>query len=365
MGTVVEAVSSLLIIILAVYILSIVTDDFFIVSLDKISTLLKLPANVAGASLMAMGSSAPELAIALLALFKGGGEHSDMGIGTIVGSAVFNILVITGASALVRPAKITLEVVIRDCMAYLLSIALLLFCFVDGAITMVEAAMFLVFYAGYLILLFRWNKLMPETMTDETPVEEIAVDQEAKPNIYQRVTHFIARGFGLLMGDAAKNYLRAFAVSIFFIALLSWILVESAIVFAGSLGIPPVIVALTLLAGGTSAPDLISSVVVARQGRGDMAVANAIGSNIFDILVGLGFPWLVAMMMGVGVVNIEGVGVVIEVGTGDLWVSTMILLGTVVLLFIFLFTERLLERWEGAVLICTYVVYVIWTWFGG
>ncbi|MCI5167445.1 MAG: hypothetical protein D3903_15460 [Candidatus Electrothrix sp. GM3_4] len=81
----------LLIMLIAIYILAIMTDEYFIPSLDHISHQLNLPHNVAGASLMAMGSSAPELAIALTALFQGGGEHSDVGIGTIVGSAVFII----------------------------------------------------------------------------------------------------------------------------------------------------------------------------------------------------------------------------------------------------------------------------------
>ena len=92
---------------LSVYLLGIITDEYFIVSLDQISKKLKIPNNVAGASLMAMGSSAPELAIALLALVIASGSHSDVGIATIVGSAIFNILVITGASAIAKPAQIT------------------------------------------------------------------------------------------------------------------------------------------------------------------------------------------------------------------------------------------------------------------
>ena len=139
------------------------------------------------------------------------------------------------------------------------------------------------------------------------------------------------------------------------IAALSYLLVESAVIFADALQIPPVIVALTILAAGTSVPDAFASVVVARQGRGDMAVANAVGSNVFDILVGLGLPWVLVLIVEGGV---------IQVGTSDLFTSTLILLGTVVLLFIFLTTNHLLTRWEGALLIVAYVIYVIWVWFG-
>ena len=130
---------------------------------------------------------------------------------------------------------------------------------------------------------------------------------------------------------------------------------EYAIIFAEALNIPPVIVALTILAAGTSVPDLFASVVVARQGRGDMAVANAVGSNIFDILIGLGLPWALVLIFQGGT---------IEVGTADLSTSTFLLLGTVVLLFTFLTTGRKLSRAEGIILILAYVLYVLWVWFG-
>ena len=81
------------------------------------------------------------------------------------------------------------------------------------------------------------------------------------------------------------------------------------------------IIALTVLAAGTSVPDLISSIIVARQGRGEMAVANAVGSNIFDILVGLGLPWAIAIVV---------LGTDVHVGVDDLWTSTIVLLSTVV-----------------------------------
>jgi Ca2+/Na+ antiporter len=156
------------------------------------------------------------------------------------------------------------------------------------------------------------------------------------------------------MGNPATSYWRAFAVSIAMIAILSYFLVEYAVVFAEALHISPVIVALTLLAAGTSIPDLFASVIVAKDGRGDMAVANAVGSNVFDILIGLGLPWLLVLIFQGGV---------IEVGTGDLLTSTFLLLGTVALLFLFLATGQKLSRGEGIVLILVYVAYVVWVWF--
>ncbi|MFQ5614587.1 MAG: calcium/sodium antiporter [Anaerolineae bacterium] len=351
------AVLNLAIIALAVYLLAIVTDNFFIESLDQIARRWRLPSNVAGASLMAMGSSAPELAIALLSLFIAGGAHSDVGVGTIVGSAVFNILVITGASAIVRPARVTWQVVVRDCVIYVASIGLLLIAFQDGQISVLEALTFLGVYAVYVFILFQWELFVPQNELE--PVARVEAQFEKlrhDPHWYYRLNTLVERVIGLPMGDPRRSYIRAFLVSILFISAISWVLVESAVDFAEAVHIPPVIVALTILAGGTSVPDLISSIIVARQGRGEMAVSNAVGSNIFDILVGLSIPWLIVLFLRGGTIT---------VGTENLWAATIVLLGTVILLFIFLSTEHLLSRKEGWSLLAVYAGYVLWTWLGG
>lgn len=347
---------SISIMVLAIYLLAIITDEYFIVSLDQISTRLRIPNNVAGASLMAMGSSAPELFIALMALFIAGGAHSDVGMGTIVGSAIFNILVITGLSAIARPVEITWQVIVRDVVMYVLSVALLIAAFFDGRITLWESVLFLIFYGIYIVILFNWRIAAPDEADDAIDIVSDEIDvQRKKRGIFFRVTALVSRLIGLFMGDPERSYWRTFAVSIAFIALLSYFLVEYAVVFAEELNIPPVVVALTLLAAGTSVPDLFASIVVARQGRGDMAVANAVGSNVFDILVGLGLPWLLLLIVQGGT---------IDVGTAGLFTSTLLLLGTVILLFIFLTTGHKLSRLEGAILILTYVIYVLWVWLG-
>ena len=348
-------ISSLAIIAASVFLLAIITDEFFIVSLDQIAHRLKLPHNVAGASLMAMGSSAPELAIALLALFTASGAHSDVGIATIVGSAVFNILVITGVSAIAQPARISWRVVVRDIVMYIFGVALLLVTIFDGQITIPEALIYLATYAVYLYVLFKWESFAPGKEEDVIEIVEIEFGEEhARTGLYFRITSIISRTIGFVMGDAKKSYLRAFVVSIALIAVISYFLVESAVIFADAIHIPPVIVALTILAAGTSIPDMFASITVARQGRGEMAISNAVGSNIFDILVGLGLPWLLALLF---------LGDRITIGTEGLWTSALVLLGTVLLLFVFLTTKRRLSRWEGWILVGAYVAYVIWVLF--
>ncbi len=143
---------TLLAIAISVYFISVLTEGFFIESLDELSNRLQLPNDVAGATLMAIGSSAPELSIAMIALIIPG-DHADIGIGAIVGSALFNVLVITGAAAIVRPLKVTLPIITRDAIVYTLSIGLLLWAFWDGVITHWEAGLLLLCYALYIGML--------------------------------------------------------------------------------------------------------------------------------------------------------------------------------------------------------------------
>lgn len=348
-----EVLASLAAILVSVFILAVVTDKFFIPSLDEISRRLKLSDEVAGASLMAMGSSAPELAIALMALFTDGGAHSDVGIGTIVGSAVFNILVITGVSAVVAGGlHIHIFAVGRDIVYYLISILYLALVFFDGHVSLIEAILGLAGYIVYMGVLIVWRYIGPDE-DDEDDGEITRAPEPGQVAGWHQLESLVEAILRRVTGAPEKNFVWAFAVSIALIVALSYVLVESTIVFSAGVGIPPVIVALTLLAAGTSAPDLIASVDVAREGRGGMAVANAVGSNTFDLLVGLALPWSVALAF----LGLSG----IDVGTGDLWVSIGILVATTLILAVFLTSKRELSRREGIVLLLLYAAFVVYT----
>lgn len=353
-----EAILSFVVILISIYLLAIITEGFFVISLDSISTRLKIPNDVAGASLMAIGSSAPELCIALIALFQPASSHGDVGIGTIVGSAVFNVLIITGASAIIAgDLQVQLSGVQRDTGYYLLSVGLLVIVLVffggDGVITVFESLVFIVGYVGYLgLLIWSRNQSVEENHAETTPPPEHVEASEGRDNILTPLNKLMRNILAVIMRDPKENPYWVMFVSVVLIAVLSYVLVENTVVVADALGLPSVIVALTLLAAGTSAPDLIASIEVARDGRGDMAVSNAVGSNIFDILVGLGVPWFIAIV---------ALGEEIHVGTDSLLTSVFLLIGTVLVLFYFLTTERKLTRREGWVLVFIYVVYVIYT----
>ena len=346
------AVVDLIIIGFAIYLLTLVANHFFMTSLDGIAARLKLSPSVAGATLMAAGSSAPELAIAMVALFTQGGAHSDIGIGTIVGSAVFNILVITGVCAVIHTAHITLSAIIRDTGFYLAGIGVMLYVFIDGEITPLEPLLLVGTYGIYLIAVFRFPGDSFEAY-DHGPEEIPLIETRRKIVVLWRMANRAARRVvGMATGDPRRHDIRAFLVSIAIIIGLSKLLVDHAVSLSQTIGLPPVVIGLTVLAAGTSAPDLIASMIAVRRGHGDMAVANAIGSNTFDILLGLGLPWLVALCF-------TGRGV-IPVGTSNLLESVLILIGTVLVLFGFLAKNRQLGKKAGITLLLIYAGYVAW-----
>jgi K+-dependent Na+/Ca+ exchanger-like protein len=317
-----------------------IVDLFFIASLDKISTDLRLSSDAAGATLMAVGSSAPELFVALFSVLKPG-EHQAIGIGSIVGSAIFNLLAIVGAAALVRKTKLTWQPAARDFFFYTLSVLLLILFIWDGNFTMNEAIILLGVYVVYVVAVIYWKKVLPynDLEYDEPKAK---INKKGIIGVFDRL---ISRIF-----PDEKHYYQVFLLSVLLIAGLSWALVELAVFVSAAMNIPESIIALTVLAVGTSVPDLFSSLIVARQGRGDMAVSNAIGSNIFDILVGLGLPLGIFILLYGGTVE----------SGGDITRSAVILFGSVVLLLLLLiFSKWKLGKLSGGILIGIYILYII------
>lgn len=337
----------LFVLLISFYLLAVICEDFFVKSLDMISNKLKLSSDVAGATLMAVGSSAPELFTSLFAVLKPG-DHADIGAGTIVGSAIFNILVIIGASAAFKRAKLTWQPVIRDTLFYVITIVLLLVSFWDGKIILSEAVLFVVMYSVYIFVVTQWKKWLP--YKDVDPID--LIESETNKNKLARTSKEL---LSYLIPDPTKKphlYILTFVFSIIGLAALSYLLVEAAIGIGDILHINPTIIALTVLAAGTSIPDLLSSIIVAKQGRGDMAVSNAVGSNIFDILVCLGLPWLIILVTKGGS---------IAVGTDNLLSSVFLLFATVVaILFILIVRKWTIGKRAGLLLIGIYILYVVY-----
>lgn len=330
------------------YLIAKISDIYFLVSLDTIAKRINLSSEAAGATLMAIGSSAPEFAITLISLLKPG-NHSAIGIGTIVGSALFNILFIIGAAVLVKTAHVTWKPALRDIVFYAGTILLLFISFRDGEIIFPEALAFIMLYIGYIFSVIHWKKWFKYT-TETFEILEEKVDKLTQKSILSSLTKIIERLLTFIF-PSTRHYFLIFGFSLLWIGVLSWVLVESTVNIAVTVGIPEVLISLTVLAAGTSIPDTISSIIVAKQGRMDMAISNAIGSNIFNILFALGVPWSLILLFHDAPIKLD---------TGSLYSSTALLLGSLLFVTIlFLWRKWQLGKTSGIALISLYVISIL------
>jgi Ca2+/Na+ antiporter len=226
----------------------------------------------------------------------------------------------------------------------------LIFTFYDHKIELYEAFIFVGMYGLYIYAVINWRKIFPYEDIDE--VTGVDYDEGIEPagnweKVFKPIDFVVDKLF-----PPIKYYYSVFFISILFIAGLSWVLVESAIVISEVLEIPKVIIALTVLAVGTSVPDMISSVIVAKQGRGGMALSNAVGSNIFDILIGLGLPWAIIIIVRNSTVSVV---------TDDLFVSVILLFASVlVILVILVINNWTIGKKAGIFLVSLYLVFLMY-----
>lgn len=341
-----------IILLLSFYFLAKVCDDYFVESLDEIAHKLKLSSDAAGATLMAIGSSAPELFVAIIAVLKPG-NHEQIGMGTIVGSAMFNLIVITGAVGLIKQVTINWHIILRDLLFYIVGVLFLYSAFTDGNISLFEAIFFPVLYILYVILVVKWEKIVP-FVAETKIIQATPKETKRRRNNFLLLLNKIFSPLDIVLNKLfffKKNVFFVFTVSILLIGFFSWVLVESAIGISKIMDIPEAFIALTVLAIGTSIPDLLSSLIVAKQNRGGMAVTNAVASNIFDILIGLGIPFILLIFME---------GRTVPINTAELIQSTGLLIVSIVGLLVLI----VLNKWNigkkmGITLILSYVAFLI------
>jgi len=318
------------------YFLYFFTEHYFIPSLDEIGKKLKISSDISGATFMAIGSSAPELGVMIVSLLKPG-NHEAIGIGTIVGSSLFNLFVITGVVMVIKnKVKLIWQPLIRDLLFYAISLILLVWFFSDGYITLKETIILVTVYGIYILAMNKWKKIFPYKI-----IEEVSEEYPDDNAIERLLKYFIPK---------MNNLIIVFSSSIVVIGLLSWWLVNLAIKISSSIGIPEVIIALTVIAIGTSVPDLVSSTIVAKRGRSGMAINNAIGSNVFDILIGLGLPFMLLHFFTKAkvVVNLGGLNIAF-------W---FLMSSIVIVLSLFLLGKWKTKRIFGYLLIILYIVYI-------
>lgn len=434
--------------------LAVVTDDYFVSALERICERLNLSEDVAGATFMAAGSSTPEFFASLLGVFV---TKDEVGVGTIVGSAVFNVLVIIGLSAALAGSVLKLDwrPLMRDTFFYVVSIVLLL-TFVlgpsKGVIDWWEGLILMLTYLVYVLFMAFGNKpymkwagsikfggkkpkeepvdvetgissssggadattisdhwaisntpnsssekprygdLNPRTRLRALQFAVIAANRLASSSsdnsdgdvasseeetarrflgvelpesvfgwVFFPITFFWRLVFSITIVDCSNEnranlWWLTFLLSIAWISGISYIMVEAARISGCLLNIRATALGLTVIAAGTSVPDALASISVARDGAGDMAVSNAIGSNVFDILLGLGFPWFLGDLILTNDIKIptEPIAAVV--------VPILILFAIIIALVLIL----ILLNWElkpllGYILFLMYGAFVVYT----
>ena len=271
---------------------------------------MNIPEIVIGLTIVAAGTSAPELFVSLVSALKG---TPDMAVGNVVGSNTMNAMLIVGCAAMVAPMTISRSTVRKDIPFSVAASVLLILLGFDAFLGRIDGIILLVGFAFFMY--YTLSQAKAEKPTTETT-------KQSNPWLS---TFYVVLGLALLV--VGSN-----------------LFVDSASRVAYALGISEGVVGLTVVAGGTSLPELATSVVAARKGQSAIAIGNVIGSNVFNILLILGTTAVISPLA------IEGITVV------DL--SVMLL--SVVLVWLFSRTRYTVERWEGALLVAGYLVYLAW-----
>ncbi|MDX1973778.1 MAG: calcium/sodium antiporter [Candidatus Sumerlaeia bacterium] len=298
--------------------------EFLVRGSSKLAGRLGIPPLIIGLTIVAYGTSSPEMAVSVKAALVG---QADIALGNVVGSNIFNILFILGVSALIVPLTISRQI-LRIELAIMIGTAILcMLLALDGNISRIDGVIFfvgIVIYTLFQVILARRDRNQEEI----TSVEGIDL-KKLTPN---------AKGYAI---DLAM-----IAVGLVVLVYGARMMVDAAVEIALALGISELVIGLTIIAAGTSMPEVATSIMASIKGERDIAVGNVVGSNIFNILAVLGVS---------AAVSPEGVNVAVSALKFD--IPAMILVSA--LCFPIFFTGKQINRAEGAFFLALYVVYTI------
>lgn len=291
---------------------------------------LRVPQIVIGLTIVALGTSMPELCVSVVSALKG---TPDLAVGNVVGSNIFNALLIVGVAALVAPMTILRSTVFKDVpCALVASVVLLMMCQNDWVITRLDGAILFVFFLVFM-------RLTIKGATSAQPVAQPVQGEPTQGQIAQEAAADEASA-----KQPMKGWLAGLWMVVGLAALIggSNLFVGGATEVARALNVSDAVIGLTIVAGGTSLPELATSVVAAKKGNSGIAIGNVLGSNVLNILFILGLTGMISPMHIEGITNV------------DLY---MMLVSTIMICF-FSFTKYTIERWEGAVLVLTFGGYM-------
>ncbi|MFO0471020.1 MAG: calcium/sodium antiporter [Pseudomonadota bacterium] len=279
---------------------------------------------VVGLTVVAFGTSAPEVAVSVGAVLDG---QTDIAIGTVVGSNILNVLFILGVSALIVPLVVNVQLIRQEVPIMIGASLLLLALGLDGRLGLLDGALFLALLAAYTAFLV----VQSRRETAAAQADFVEENRPAEPGAWDASwpvqVGLIAAGLVCLVFGS------------------DW-LVTAAIAFAKAMGVSDLVIGLTIVAAGTSMPEVAASITAAIKGERDIAVGNVVGSNTFNILGCLGVSSVVA--------GDSGLTMAPSLLSFDIWVMLAVALAS---LPVFM-TGREIARWEGGVFVAYYAAYV-------
>ena len=284
--------------------------DWFVEGAAGIAAKFGIPQLVIGLTIVAMGTSAPEAAVSIAASLKG---SADITIGNVVGSNIINILVILGCASVITPLLLARSTA-RIEIPYVIAItALLYFQGMDGAITFFDGVILCVGFVVYLLYLYRMA-------INSAPIEE---EEQGEEMSLGKCVVWTLGGLAVIIAGSNVTVNAATAIAVF-------------------MGLSERIIGLTIVALGTSLPELFTSVTAARKGNADIAIGNIVGSNIFNIL------FVVALSALIVDIPFD------KAFTFDSYVA----IAAAVLLWVCVLPKEKLARWAGALMLASYGVYL-------
>ena len=304
--------------------------DFFVDGSSRIAKALKIPSLIIGLTLVSMGTSAPEASVSINSAVNG---LNDLSIGNVVGSNIFNTFLILGLSSLFAPLVISKEMRIYDIPIMVgLYVVLILFSFVTSPLVLdiFESIGLLVLFVGYMVFLVLRAKKNPpseevlEVSNEATEDVENKKKEEKKKPIWLSIIFVIGGLAAIIFGGD--------------------LVVDSASNIAIKLGMSEALVGLTIVAVGTSLPELVTSVVATAKKELDIAIGNVIGSNIFNVVFILGLSSTISNL---------------SVNSEQLF-DMLVMLGSGLAVLLIGFASKKLRKWQGALLFLAYVAYLVY-----
>lgn len=299
-------------------VLLVIGADLLVKGAARLAANFGVPALVIGLTVVAFGTSAPELAVSVKAAFSG---QAELAIANAVGSNIFNVLFILGVAAVVSPLIISKQLIRQDVPIMVVVSIVAMVMTLNGNINKWEAGILALGLLAYTAFLFFQGKKKGADVSDEEVEEMLKVPVPAWKNILM-----VVGGLALLVWGAR------------------W-LVQSAVEIATAWGVNEAVIGLTIVAAGTSLPEVVTSVVATIKGQRDIAVGNVVGSNIFNILCVLGLSGLVSPTPLLAGEQLATIDIPVMVGVAVLCVPLF-------------FIGAILHRIEGLLFLVLYVAYV-------